>query len=125
MQAPTEAQRKRGLTARKVVEAFGNCDELAKMYCKHVTWRLNHSLAPNVKGPHVGKEKVMPFNFAVFNKFYKTGTTEVEILDSVCRFNMKATKPNGKPYYVEYVLFCKTCVNSGLVTEIVELFDTQ
>ena len=68
MQAPTEAQRKRGLTARKVVEAFGNCDELAKMYCKHVTWRLNHSLAPNVKGPHVGKEKVMAFNFAVFNK---------------------------------------------------------
>ena len=67
-----------------------------------------------------------------FNKFYKTGTTEVEILDSVgneassvCRFNMKATKPNGKPYYVEYVLFCKTCVNSGLVTEIVELLDTQ
>ena len=44
---------------------------------------------------------------------------------SVCRFNMKATKPNGKPYYVEYVLFCKTCVNSGLVTEIVELLDTQ
>ena len=72
MQAPTEAQRKRGLTARKVVEAFGNCDELAKMYCKHVTWRLNHSLAPNVKGPHVGKEKVMAFNFAVFNKSYKT-----------------------------------------------------
>ena len=31
MQAPTEAQRKRGLTARKVVEAFENCDELAKM----------------------------------------------------------------------------------------------
>ena len=36
--------------ARKVVEAFGDCDALASMYTDDVVWRLNHSLAPNIKG---------------------------------------------------------------------------
>ena len=54
--------------ARRVVEAFGDCDALAEMYTDGVTWRLNHSLAPNIAGPHDGKEKVCAFNQAVFTK---------------------------------------------------------
>ena len=34
--------------ARRLVEAFGDCDALEAMYCEDVTWRLNHSLAPNI-----------------------------------------------------------------------------
>ena len=56
--------------ARRLVEAFGDCDAMAAMYTDDVTWRLNHSLAPNIAGPHVGKEAVSGFNRAVFGKFY-------------------------------------------------------
>jgi hypothetical protein len=35
------------------------------MCADDVTWRLNHSLAPNVAGPHVGKAAVTGFNEAV------------------------------------------------------------
>lgn len=116
--------------ARRVVEAFGDCDALAGMYTDDVTWRLNHSLAPNIAGPHVGKDAVCGFNTAVFTKFYEPGSTTVEILDeigdessSVVRFNMHAMSRRGNSYDVEYVLFAKT--TDGLVHEVVELLDTH
>ena len=58
--------------ARSLVEAFGDCASMAAMYTDEVTWRMNHSLAPNIAGPHVGKEAVCAFNEAVF----------VELLDT-------------------------------------------
>lgn len=152
--------------ARKVVEAFGDCNALAEMYTEDIVWRLNHSLAPNIKGeprvlalvpgttfqtsrprhahpdfalvdtfpcatgPHEGKAAVCGFNEAVFTKFYKEGTTVVEILDeigdqasSVVRFNMRAVSRAGHSYDVEYVLFAKT--RDGLVYDVVELMDSQ
>lgn len=116
--------------ARRLVEAFGDCDTMAAMYTDDVTWRLNHSLAPNVAGPHVGKQAVSGFNNAVFNKFYEPGSFVMEILDeigdeasSVVRFNMKAMSRKGNPYAVEYVLFAKT--TDGQIHEVVELLDTH
>ena len=41
--------------ARRLVEAFGDCSALEAMYTEDVSWRLNHSLAPNISGPHAGK----------------------------------------------------------------------
>jgi ketosteroid isomerase-like protein len=116
--------------ARLVVDAFGDIAALAAMYTEDVTWRLNHSLAPNIAGPHVGKAAVTAFNEAVFTKFYEPGSVRVEILDelgdeasSVVRFNFRATSRRGLPYAVEYVLFAKTW--GGKVCEIVELLDTH
>lgn len=116
--------------ARRVVEAFGDCDALAAMYTDDVTWRLNHSLPPNIAGPHVGKEAVTGFNQAVFNKIYQPGSVRVDIHDelgdeasSVVRFDFHATSRRGHPYDVEYVLFVKT--RDGQVSEVIELLDTQ
>lgn len=116
--------------ARLVVEAFGDCAMLSRMYTNDVTWRLNHSLAPNIAGPHVGKAAVTGFNEAVFTKFYEPGSVRVEILDelgdeasSVVRFNFRATSRRGLPYAVEYVLFVKS--TNGKVCEVVELLDTH
>ena len=122
MSAPTPA--------RLVVEAFGDSAALAAMYTDNVTWRLNHSLAPNIAGPHIGKAAVAAFNEAVFTKFYEPGSVTVEILDelgdeasSVVRFNFHATSRRGLPYAVEYVLFAKTF--GGKVYEVIELLDTH
>jgi len=116
--------------ARRVVEAFGDCDALAAMYADDVTWRLNHSLPPNIAGPHVGKEAVTGFNNAVFNKIYQPGSVRVVVHDelgdeasSVVRFDFHATSRRGHAYDVEYVLFAKT--RDGLVSEVIELLDTQ
>ncbi|MEM7429330.1 MAG: nuclear transport factor 2 family protein [Pseudomonadota bacterium] len=116
--------------ARKLVEAFGDCEAMKAMYAEHVTWRLNHSLAPNIAGPHSGKDAVCAFNRAVFEKFYKPGSVDVEILDdigdeasSVVRFNFRATSARGNPYAVEYVLFART--TAGRIHEVVELLDTH
>ena len=116
--------------ARRVVEAFGDCDALAAMYTDDVTWRLNHSLAPNIAGPHVGKDAVTGFNQAVFTKFYESGSVTVDIHDeigdeasSVVRFDFHAMSRRGHSYDVEYVLFAKT--RDGLVCEVVELLDTH
>jgi len=116
--------------ARRVVEAFGDCDALAAMYADDVTWRLNHSLPPNIAGPHVGKEAVTGFNNAVFNKIYQPGSVRVIVHDelgdeasSVVRFDFHATSRRGHAYDVEYVLFAKT--RDGLVSEVIELLDTQ
>lgn len=116
--------------ARAIVEAFGDCPALAALYSDNVTWRLNHSLAANIAGPHVGKAAVTGFNEAVFTKFYQPGSVRVEILDeigdaasSVVRFNFRATSRRGHPYAVEYVLFAKSV--GGRVTEVVELLDTH
>ncbi len=116
--------------ARRVVEAFGDCDALAALYTDDVTWRLNHSLPPNIAGPHVGKEAVTGFNNAVFNKIYQPGSVRVVIHDelgdeasSVVRFDFHATSRRGHAYDVEYVLFVKT--RDGLVSEVIELLDTQ
>jgi ketosteroid isomerase-like protein len=116
--------------ARRLVEAFGDCAALAAMYTQDVSWRLNHSLAPNIAGPHVGTAAVCAFNRAVFEKFYKPGSVAIEILDeigdeasSVVRFVYTATSARGNPYSVEYVLFAKT--TEGLVYEVVELLDTH
>lgn len=115
--------------ARRIVEAFGDCDALAKMYTDDITWRLNHSLAANIAGPHVGKEAVLAFNSAVFTKFYEPGSMTAEILDeigdeaaSVVRLNLHAMSRRGNSYDVEYVLFAKT--TGGKVYEVVELLDT-
>jgi ketosteroid isomerase-like protein len=116
--------------ARSLAEAFGDLDALANMYTPDVTWRLNHSLAPNIAGPHVGKDAVCAFNEAVFTKFYEPGSVTVEILDeigdessSVVRFVFRAMSRRGNPYNVEYVLFAKT--TGGLVHEVVELLDSH
>ncbi|MBF68350.1 MAG: hypothetical protein CMQ29_11725 [Gammaproteobacteria bacterium] len=116
--------------ARKVVEAFGDCDSLASMYTPDVSWRLNHSLAANIAGPHQGKDAVCAFNQAVFTKFYEPGSVSVEILDeigdeasSVVRFIFRAASRRGHAYAVEYVLFAKT--TNGLVHEVVELLDSH
>ncbi len=116
--------------ARRIVEALGDCDTLATMYTDDVTWRLNHSLPPNIAGPHVGKEAVLGFNSAVFNKFYEPGSMTVDVLDeigdeasSVVRFNIHAMSRRGNSYDVEYVLFAKT--TGGMVHEVVELLDTH
>ena len=116
--------------ARRLVEAFGDCAALAKMYTPDVTWRLNHSLAANIAGPHVGQEAVCAFNEAVFTKFYEPGSVTVEILDeigdassSVVRFVFHAMSRRRNPYNVEYVLFAKT--TAGLIHEVVELLDTH
>jgi len=115
--------------ARRLVEAFGDLNALANMYTTDVSWRLNHSLAPNIAGPHVGKDAVCAFNEAVFTKFYEPGSVTVEILDeigdessSVVRFVFRAMSRRGNPYNVEYVLFAKT--TDGLVHEVVELLDS-
>lgn len=100
------------------------------MYTDDVTWRLNHSLAPNIAGPHVGKDAVTGFNQAVFHKFYDTESVRATIHDelgdessSVVRFDMHATSSRGHSYDVEYVLFAKT--RGGQIFEVVELLDTH
>lgn len=115
--------------ARRLVEAFGDCEAMAAMYTDDVTWRLSHSLAPNVKGPHVGKDAVSAFNRAVFGKFYERGSVTVAVHDeigdessSVVRFDFRATSTRGHPYDVEYVLFATT--RDGAICEVVELLDT-
>lgn len=103
---------------------------MAAMYTDDVTWRLNHSLAPNVAGPHQGKDGVTGFNQAVFGKFYDATSVNVDIHDeigdeasSVVRFDMHAVSSRGHSYDVEYVLFAKT--RDGLIYEVVELLDTH
>jgi len=116
--------------ARQLVEAFGDCAAMAAMYTDDVTWRLNHSLAANISGPHVGKDAVTGFNTAVFTKFYEPGSVTVEILDeigdeasSVVRFVFRAMSRRAHPYAVEYVLFTKT--TGGKIHEVIELLDTH
>lgn len=116
--------------ARRLVEAFGDCDAMAAMYTDDVVWRLNHSLAPNIAGPHVGKDAVTGFNQAVFQKFYEQGSVTVDIHDeigddasSVVRFDMHAMSSRGHSYDVEYALFTKT--RDGQIHEVVELLDTH
>ena len=116
--------------ARKIVEAFGNCEALADMYREDIVWRLNHSLPANIAGPHVGKEAVCAFNDAVFNKIYDASSVQVKIHDelgddasSVVRFDLHAKSRRGYNYDVEYVLFAKA--QDGLVYEVVELLDTH
>jgi len=115
--------------ARRLVEAFGNCKLMASMYADDVVWRLNYSLAPNVAGPHKGKEAVISFNEAVFGKFYEAGSVSIDVHDeigddasSVVRFDFHAHSTRGHAYDVEYVLFAKT--RQGLIYEVVELLDT-
>ncbi|MEM7100084.1 MAG: nuclear transport factor 2 family protein [Pseudomonadota bacterium] len=116
--------------ARRIVEAFGDCEALAAMYSTEIVWRLNHSLPANIAGPHIGKDAVCAFNDAVFNKIYDASSLRVHILDeigngtsSVVRFNLHATSRRGHSYDVEYVLFAKS--SKGLVYEVVELLDTH
>ena len=115
--------------ARRLVEAFGNCELMASMYTDDVVWRLNHSLAANIAGPHEGKAAVTGFNDAVFNKFYEPGSCRVDIheelgdkFSSVVRFDMHAVSTRGHNYDVEYVLFGKT--RQGQIYQVIELLDT-
>ncbi len=115
--------------ARRLVEAFGDCETMASLYADDVVWRLNHSLAPNIAGPHEGKQSVVGFNRAVFEKFYERGSVIIRIHDeigdeasSVVRFDFHAKSTKGHPYDVEYVLFAKT--RDGLIHEVIELLDT-
>ena len=94
--------------ARRIVEAFGDCDALAAMYSDDVVWRLNYSLPPNIAGPHVGKEAVAAFNDAVFNKIYDASALRVDIHEeigdeasSVVRFDMHGKSRRGHNYDVE------------------------
>lgn len=103
---------------------------MAAMYTDDVVWRLNHSLAPNIAGPHVGKDAVTGFNQAVFQKFYEAGSVRVDIHDeigddesSVVRFDMHAVSSRGHSYDVEYALFAKS--RDGRIHEVVELLDTH
>lgn len=115
--------------ARALAEAFGDVEAMVAMYADDITWRLNHSLPPNIAGPHVGKAAVRAFNEAVFGKIYQAGSTSVELLDeigdeasSVVRVNFRGTSRRGHAYAVEYVLFVKT--RDGLIVDVVELLDT-
>lgn len=115
--------------ARRLVEAFGDCELMASMYTDDVVWRLSYSLAPNIAGPHVGKDAVTAFNEAVFGKFYEAGSVSVDLHDeigdeasSVVRFDFHAMSTRGHPYDVEYALFVKT--RDGLICEVVEMLDT-
>ena len=115
--------------ARRLVEAFGDCEALADMYTDDVIWRLNYSLPPNIAGPHVGKEAVCAFNDAVFNKIYDGSAMRTNIRDeigdeesSVVRFDIHAVSRRGNSYDVEYVVFVKT--REGKINEVVELLDT-
>lgn len=121
---------KNATPARRLVEAFGDVEAMAAMYAPDVTWRLNHSLAPNIAGPHIGADAVYGFNTAVFTKFYQPGSVTVDIHDeignehsSVVRFDFHAMARRGYRYDVEYVLFTKT--KDGRITEVVELLDTH
>ncbi len=116
--------------ARRLVEAFGDPAAMAALYTDDVVWRLNHSLAPNIAGPHEGKAAVMAFNAAVFGKFYDPASVRVVIHDeigneasSVVRFDIHATSTRGHSYDVEYVLFAKT--RRGQIHNVVELLDTH
>jgi ketosteroid isomerase-like protein len=115
--------------ARRLVEAFGDCALMASLYADDVVWRLNHSLAANIAGPHEGKDAVTGFNEAVFQKFYEARSVRVDIHDeigdeasSVVRFDFHARSSRGHDYDVEYVLFAKT--RQGRIYEVVELLDT-
>jgi len=115
--------------ARRLVEAFGDCELMASMYTDDVVWRLNYSLTPNIAGPHEGKEAVASFNEAVFGKFYEAGSVSTDLHDeigdeasSVVRFDFHARSTRGYAYDVEYALFVKT--RQGLIYEVVELLDT-
>ena len=115
--------------ARRLVEAFGDCALMASLYADDVVWRLNHSLAANIAGPHEGKDAVTGFNEAVFQKFYEARSVRVDIHDeigdeasSVVRFDFHARSRRGHDYDVEYVLFAKT--RQGRIYEVVELLDT-
>ena len=115
--------------ARRLVEAFGDCALMASLYTDDVVWRLNHSLAANIAGPHEGKDAVTGFNEAVFQKFYEARSVRVDIHDeigdeasSVVRFDFHARSSRGHDYDVEYVLFAKT--RQGRIYEVVELLDT-
>ncbi|MEM9516540.1 MAG: nuclear transport factor 2 family protein [Actinomycetota bacterium] len=115
--------------ARRLVDAFGDCDAMAQLYTSDVTWRLNHSLEPNVKGPHIGKDAVTAFNRAVFGKFYDAASVAVNVHDevgdehsSVVRFDLHAVSARGHAYDVEYVVFATT--RDGRICEVVELLDT-
>ena len=115
--------------ARRLVEAFGDCALMASLYTDDVVWRLNHSLAANIAGPHEGKDAVTGFNEAVFQKFYEARSVRVDIHDeigdeasSVVRFDFHARSRRGHDYDVEYVLFAKT--RQGRIYEVVELLDT-
>lgn len=116
--------------ARRLIEAFGDVAAMAAMYTDDVVWRLNHSLAVNISGPHIGKDAVVGFNTAVFSKFYEPGSVRVDIHDevgdetsSVVRFDFHAMSRRGHAYDVEYVLFAKAL--DGRVYDVVELLDTH
>ena len=116
--------------ARKIVEAFGDCQALAKMYSDDIVWRLNYSLPQNIAGPHRGIAAVCAFNDAVFNKIYHPAQIRVCIHDelgdeaaSVVRFDLHAVSRRGYSYDVEYVLFAKSRL--GMVYEVIELLDTH
>lgn len=116
--------------ARRIVEAFGDCDALAAMYTDDVTWRLNYSLPTNIAGPHVGKKAVTEFNDAVFHKIYDSASMHTVIHDeigdesaSVVRFYVHAMNRRGRRYDVEYVLFAKA--RGGLVYQVIELLDSH
>ena len=115
--------------ARRLVEAFGDCALMASLYADDVVWRLNHSLAANIAGPHEGKDAVTGVNEAVFQKCYEARSVRVDIHDeigdeasSVVRFDFHARSSRGHDYDVEYVLFAKT--RQGRIYEVVELLDT-
>ena len=102
---------------------------MASLYADDVVWRLNHSLAASIAGPHEGKDAVTGFNEAVFQKFYEARSVRVDIHDeigdeasSVVRFDFHARSRRGHDYDVEYVLFAKT--RQGRIYEVVELLDT-
>lgn len=99
------------------------------MYCEDIVWRMNYSLPHQISGPHLGKADVCAFNNAVFNKIYRPGEMQVDILDeigdmeaSAVRFIVHARTRRGQKYDVEYILLAKT--RGGLVSEIVEFTDT-
>ena len=116
--------------ARRLIDAFGDCPAMEALYADEVTWRLSHSLAPKIAGPHTGRAAVRGFNQAVFEKFYEPGSVTVDVLDevgdeasSVVRFVFRAQSRRGHPYAVEYVMFVKA--TDGKIHEVLELLDTH
>ena len=114
--------------AGKLVERFGQPDEMKKLYAEDIRWSLSRSLG-KLAGPHEGFEVVLAFNRRIWQAVFFE-EVEVEILDemgdedsSAVRFVYRATyRNNGVPYENYYSLFART--RQGRIYEVFEELDT-
>ena len=97
--------------ARILVEAFGNLEELEKLYAPDIKWWLPRSMVPEVLD---GKDAVLAFNRYCWTDLYKPDC-HVEILDEVGNESISAVRfiyrafmiPVNRDYENHYTLFAK------------------